>query len=71
MPVSEFTGRVDQLIRELKSSERIEGVEEIFLPGEMEWKKKAQRLKSGIPLSSFVRNDLKDLRSQLRLRHDI
>jgi len=71
MPVSEFTSRVDQLIRELKSSERIEGVEEIFLPGEMEWKKKAQRLKSGIPLSSVVRNDLKDLRSQLRLRHDI
>ena len=71
MPLSEFTSRVDQLIRELKSSERIEGVEEIFLPGEIEWKKKAQRLKSGIPLSSAVWNELKDLRTQLRLRHDI
>ncbi len=71
MPISEFTGRIDQLIRELKSSERIEGVEEIFLPGEPEWIKKAQRLKSGIPLSNAVWNDLKSLRTRLRLRHDI
>lgn len=71
MPLSQFTARVDQLIRDLKSSERIEGVEEILLPGEPEFRKKAQRLESGIPLSTAVWDELENVRAQLGLERSI
>jgi ureidoglycolate dehydrogenase (NAD+) len=34
MPQSEFTSRMDELVRHIKSSETVEGVDEVLLPGE-------------------------------------
>ena len=49
IPLAEFKALVDQLIKDLKASERIEGVEEISLPGERGFRIKKERLKAGIP----------------------
>ena len=37
--VDVFKAGIDQLIGELKASRKMEGVEEIFMPGEIEYKK--------------------------------
>jgi len=70
MPLTEFTGRVDQMIRGLKASERINSMEEIRLPGERGLKMKEERLKSGIPLISQVWDELKNLRKELNISSD-
>jgi LDH2 family malate/lactate/ureidoglycolate dehydrogenase len=55
-----FKQNMDQMIREIKGSTPAKGVQEIFLPGEIELKKKQQRLKEGIPLSPAVIKELKE-----------
>ncbi|MGA2261293.1 MAG: Ldh family oxidoreductase [Acidobacteriota bacterium] len=71
MPLSEFTGRIDRLISQLKSSERVQGVEEIYLPGEREFKLKEERLRSGLPLASEVWSELDKVRVQLGIQRAI
>jgi LDH2 family malate/lactate/ureidoglycolate dehydrogenase len=58
MPVLEFKGRMDMLIRELKSSKLMKGQEKIYLPGEKEFEAKARNLREGIPLSKGVLDEL-------------
>lgn len=55
-----FKQNMDQMIREIKRSTPAKGVQEIFLPGEIELRKKQQRLKEGIPLSPAVIQELKE-----------
>lgn len=61
MPLGEFRSRVDRLIRQVKTSERARGVEEVYVAGEIEFRKKRQRLKEGIPLSDVVYRELAGL----------
>jgi len=58
-PVGEFKKRVDQMIAGIKGTPRAKNVEEIFLPGEIEERKKQQRLKDGIPLARVTLDELK------------
>ena len=41
---------MDQLIRDVHSTERAEGVDRIYVPGEIEHENRAERLAKGIPL---------------------
>jgi LDH2 family malate/lactate/ureidoglycolate dehydrogenase len=50
VPIAEFRERTAQMIEELRASKRAAGAERIFLPGEIEWERKQERLASGIPL---------------------
>jgi len=50
----EFKDRVGRMIDELKSSSPMEGSSGIFMPGEMEYMKEQDYLKSGIPVSPEV-----------------
>lgn len=59
MPVSEFKSKVDELIDSVKNSPKAKDFEEIFLPGEIELRKKEQRLNEGIPVSDVVMGELK------------
>ncbi len=59
MPAETFKKRVDQMIREIKSSPKAEGVEEIYLPGEIEFNTERERLRNGIPLDQEVYEALK------------
>ncbi len=47
MPLAEFTSRMDELVRWVKSGERIEGVEEFVYPGERGQRRAAELTAQG------------------------
>jgi LDH2 family malate/lactate/ureidoglycolate dehydrogenase len=54
MPAPEFRARVDTLIRDVHSSAPAEGVDHVYVPGEIEHLTRERRLVEGIPLSDGV-----------------
>lgn len=58
MPLAKFKERVDQIIREVKSVPPAPGFKEVFLPGEIEFNTRNERLKNGIPLGEGVLSEL-------------
>lgn len=71
MPLDEFRGRIDRLVRMVKASERARGVDEVFLPGEIEFRNKAERERDGIPLSGVVYAELGGLARELGVPFDL
>jgi LDH2 family malate/lactate/ureidoglycolate dehydrogenase len=65
MPLADFRARVDRLIAMVKASDRAAGVEEVYIAGEIEARKKAQRRRDGIPLSRVVHRELTALADEL------
>lgn len=59
MPLEKYKNRMDTLISRAKSSEKAEGCDEIYIPGEIEAGLEADRLKNGIPLTEDVVESLK------------
>ena len=49
-----FKARVDEVIRDLRASERMPGVERVWLPGEQSEQKRNTYLKEGIPLPAVL-----------------
>ena len=60
MPAAEFTRRVEALVDEIHSAPRADGVERLFVPGEMEWERHARATREGITLPSDVVESLRD-----------
>jgi len=60
-----FKAGVDTLIRDIRSSERLDGVERIWLPGEQSHWRRQQYLQEGIPISAGVAKDLLSLSDEL------
>ena len=56
--VDAFKARVDRLVRELRDSERMPGVERIWLPGEQSHERRAQYEREGIPLAPALMTQL-------------
>jgi LDH2 family malate/lactate/ureidoglycolate dehydrogenase len=56
--VAQFKARVDQLVRDLRASERMPGVERIWLPGEQSHEKRAANERDGIALPAALRKQL-------------
>lgn len=48
--LDKFREQMDQLIRDVHGTERAEGVDRIYVPGEIEHENRAERLARGIPL---------------------
>jgi LDH2 family malate/lactate/ureidoglycolate dehydrogenase len=71
MPLDEFRARVDRLIRQIKSSERAAGVDEVLVAGEPEFRRHAERSRNGIPLSEVVYRELGALAEEHRLPLDL
>jgi len=67
MDLPEFTAAVDKAVREIKTSTRTEEVERIYIPGEIEFETKDQRLVQGIPIPAEVVRDFVDLGRKLDL----
>ena len=65
MDMSEFTAAIDKAIREIKASARAEGAERIYIPGEIEFDTKAERLAQGIPIPDPVVKDFVILGNEL------
>lgn len=53
-----FRADVDRLIRDIHESEPAEGVERVLVPGELEHRRRAERLEHGIPLAQALVEEL-------------
>ncbi len=67
MDLPEFTASMDRAIQEVKTSKRADGVKRIYLPGEIEFEMKADRLANGIPIPEPVVKDFIALGRELDL----
>jgi LDH2 family malate/lactate/ureidoglycolate dehydrogenase len=63
--VSQFKANVDTLIRDLRGSSRMPGVERIFVPGERSDETRAIRSAEGIPVAPQLMRGLDQLASEL------
>lgn len=63
----EFSGDLESLIKDIKSSPREPGVEEILIPGEPEWRAKEKNLVEGIPVLPPVWKKLREIAEALDL----
>ncbi len=59
MPREDFLARIDDFIDRLKASPRAEGVSEILVPGEPEYRNEQRFSKTGVPLSANVIADIR------------
>ena len=59
--LDDYYENTNKLVNEIKSSPTIEGVEEVMLPGEIEYRTMQSRLNYGIPLPIMVIRDLEQL----------
>ena len=67
-PVADFKRSVDALVRDLRASRRLPGVERIRLPGEGSHAARADRTKHGIPLPAPLVASLAQLAAELRIQ---
>ena len=65
--VAEFKKNVDVLVRDLRGSQRLPGVDRIRLPGEGSHAARADRLQNGIPLPAPLAASLRQLAAELRI----
>ena len=63
--VPSFKARVDALVRELRASERLPGVERIWMPGEQSAAKRDAHARDGIPLAPALLQNLDSLADEL------
>ena len=65
--IDAFKQRVDTLARDLRASERIDGVERIWLPGEQSEQRRRNYAKDGIPLPPALVKQLDTLAAELNI----
>jgi LDH2 family malate/lactate/ureidoglycolate dehydrogenase len=63
--LDEFRARMDALVRDVRASERAEGVERIWMPGEIEHYRRIDRERDGIPLPNVLVDDLNGFAAEL------
>jgi LDH2 family malate/lactate/ureidoglycolate dehydrogenase len=63
--VSRFKDAVDTLVRDIRGSERLPGVERIWVPGEQSHERRQRYESSGIPIASGLVQDLEVLAREL------
>ena len=67
MDLPEFTAAMDKALGEIRTSPRAEGVKRIYIPGEIEFEMKAERLANGIPIPELVVKDFIALGRELAI----
>jgi L-2-hydroxycarboxylate dehydrogenase (NAD+) len=58
MPPGDFKRAVDQVIRDIRNSQKLPGVERIWLPGEQSHTKLLDRRAHGVPMPKALRDSL-------------
>jgi len=66
--ITEFKQNIDTLVRELRSSERMPGVDRIWLPGEQSHEKRLSNEAQGILLAPSLMKQLNNLAAQLNIK---
>jgi LDH2 family malate/lactate/ureidoglycolate dehydrogenase len=64
MPLDQFRARADRLVRHIKASETAAGAAEVYVAGEIEFRRHAERLRDGIPMSEVVWRELETLAAE-------
>jgi LDH2 family malate/lactate/ureidoglycolate dehydrogenase len=67
MPAAEFKRSVDQVIRDIRGSRKLPGVERIFLPGEQSHAKLQERRAHGVPMPKSLQESLDALARDLNI----
>jgi LDH2 family malate/lactate/ureidoglycolate dehydrogenase len=70
MPIPQFRERIDAMIRDIRQTPKAKGSPGIFLPGEMEWRRRREALAHGIVLPDDVRDVLRSMGTDLGLKGD-
>lgn len=70
-PLQEYKERMDQMIREIRQVPIIDGVDQIYLPGEIEQKTKSEREVKGIPLSNEIFDDLMMVAEKYKVSNEL
>jgi L-2-hydroxycarboxylate dehydrogenase (NAD+) len=65
--VDEFKRSVDVLVRDLRASKRLPGVDRVWLPGEQSHAKRADRLRNGVPMPAALLASLEQLAAELEI----
>lgn len=65
--VGVFKSAVDTLVRDIRASERMPGVERVWLPGEQSHGKRGAYAREGIPIASHLVRDLEALAGELKI----
>lgn len=65
MPLDEFKGRMEQLIAQIKGSALAPGSTGVFLPGEIEYMNKQERLNNGIVMEETTLRDIDTIAAEL------
>lgn len=65
--IGEFKARVDTLVRELRASDRMPGVDRIWLPGEQSEAKRHDYTAHGIPIASALTEQLNQVADRLNV----
>jgi LDH2 family malate/lactate/ureidoglycolate dehydrogenase len=68
VPTRNFKRRMDSIIRHLRSTRTIPGVERIYLPGEIEHEREQEQKELGVLLSSEMMEELEDLAREAGLK---
>lgn len=72
LPLEEFKARVDRMIEQVKSGEKAEGVQEIYLPGEIEMRQRAENLRAGtVPLLPSTYAALRKFKEEFGIESDL
>ena len=61
VPLEEYARRMDEVIRLIRSTPTVEGVDRVLLPGQREHETAEERSNAGIPLSSALVEELRGL----------
>lgn len=61
MPIEQFKDEVDRYVRMMKDGRKAPGVQEIFLPGEIEYRKFDEMKKTGFAVSEALARELTEL----------
>lgn len=70
MPIENFKNSADEYVRMMKSSRKAPGVEEIFLPGEIERRKYIELMETGIEVSDALQKELTELSLKLGVQFE-
>jgi len=65
--VDAFKARVDKLVRELRGSERMPGVDRIWMPGEQSHAKRLANERDGLALPAALRTQLDDFAREIAI----
>ncbi len=70
MPLEKFKIRMDSLIKYIKASPKAQGVDRIYLPGEMELEREEKAKKEGVILVDAVLESLEKTTKELKMESD-